>query len=177
MNSSVINCTILITILIHPRRLYKILQTWKSFVYRGPRSTCDFERRKSREDVHRLLVNDPTKNDLNIVYLDPWDTHVLKLPAKQAFFINFLDLFADQTIVSLLSSIAPSSRLDPRPPVLHQMCPHLFSLLHPPKFPLVFTYPPLALFADQTILIPAYRLVPFFGFRPLPTNCAVIGLF
>ena len=90
MNSSVINCTILITILIHPRRLYKILQTWKSFVYRGPRSTCDFERRKSREDVHRLLVNDPTKNDLNIVYLDPWDTHVLKLPAKQAFFISFL---------------------------------------------------------------------------------------
>lgn len=45
-----------------------------------------FVRKKSREDVHRLLINDPTKNDLNKVYLNPWEKHILKLPAKQAFF-------------------------------------------------------------------------------------------
>lgn len=46
-----------------------------------------FVRKKSREDVHRLLLNDPTKNDLNKVYLvNIWDKHILKLLAKQAFF-------------------------------------------------------------------------------------------
>ena len=44
-------------------------------------------RKKSGEDVHRLLIDDPTKNDADKVYLNPWDNwDIKKLPAKQAFF-------------------------------------------------------------------------------------------
>ena len=32
-----------------------------------------FVRKKSREDVHRLLIDDPTKNDANKVYFKPLD--------------------------------------------------------------------------------------------------------
>ena len=58
-----------------------------------------FVRKKSGEDVHRLFIDDPTKNDANKVYLNPWDNwDIKKLPAKQAFFteknnkLPFLDI-------------------------------------------------------------------------------------
>ena len=46
-----------------------------------------FVQKKSREDVHRLLVDEPTKKDANKVYLNSWDNwDIKKLPAKRAFF-------------------------------------------------------------------------------------------
>ena len=45
-----------------------------------------FVRKKSGEDVHGLLIDDPAKSDANKVYLNPrdnWD--IKKFPAKQAF--------------------------------------------------------------------------------------------
>ena len=46
-----------------------------------------FVQKKSREDVQRLLVDEPTKKDANKVYLNSWDNwDIKKLPAKRAFF-------------------------------------------------------------------------------------------
>ena len=106
-NSSVINCTNYIRLwfwfwFIHAdlTRFSKHGNTLFIMTPDRPATNIEpFVRKKSGEDVHRLFIDDPTKNDANKVYLNPWDNwDIKKLPAKQAFFteknnkLPFLDI-------------------------------------------------------------------------------------